>query len=90
MLEDMRDERLTIIFKRIQARARGKQMRVEFQKMLERKLVKRCCSDLSSIHMGQEQPKEEKQTTAILRYWTFRQHRFSCHHQQCKQGSTKP
>jgi len=37
MLEDMRDERLTIIFMRIQARARGKQMRVEFQKMLERK-----------------------------------------------------
>ena len=22
--------------------------------------------------------------------WTFRQHRFSCHHQQCMQGTTKP
>uniref|UniRef100_H2XVN7 Myosin motor domain-containing protein n=4 Tax=Ciona intestinalis TaxID=7719 RepID=H2XVN7_CIOIN len=36
-LEDMRDERLTIIITRMQSRGRGKQMRVEFKKMLERK-----------------------------------------------------
>uniref|UniRef100_H2YH64 Myosin motor domain-containing protein n=1 Tax=Ciona savignyi TaxID=51511 RepID=H2YH64_CIOSA len=36
-LEDMRDERLTKIITRIQSRARGKQMRIEFKKMLERK-----------------------------------------------------
>jgi len=37
LLEDMRDERLTIIITRMQARTRGKQMRIEFKKMLERK-----------------------------------------------------
>lgn len=36
-LEDMRDERLSKIITMIQARARGKQMRIEYQKMLERR-----------------------------------------------------
>ncbi len=37
VLEDMRDERLTVIITKIQSRARGKQMRIEFQKMFERR-----------------------------------------------------
>ena len=33
--------------------------------------------------------KEEKQIHSKSQNWTFRQHRFSCHHQQCMRGSTK-
>ncbi|XP_039253980.1 myosin heavy chain, skeletal muscle, adult-like [Styela clava] len=36
-LEDMRDERLSMILTMLQARVRGKQMRIEYQKMLERR-----------------------------------------------------
>lgn len=36
-LEEMRDERLAKILTLIQARARGKLMRIEFQKIVERR-----------------------------------------------------
>merc|ERR1719322_180768 len=42
VLEDMRDERLSVIITKIQSRARGKQMRVEFQKMYERRQACAC------------------------------------------------
>ena len=35
-LEDRRDDLLAIIMTKLQARARGKLMRIEFQKMVER------------------------------------------------------
>ena len=35
-LEDKRDEILAVIMTKMQSRARGKLMRIEFQKMLER------------------------------------------------------
>jgi len=41
-LEDRRDDLLAIIMTKLQARARGKLMRIEFQKMVERARAARC------------------------------------------------
>jgi len=38
-LEDKRDEILSVIMTKMQAKARGKLMRIEFQRMLERQYV---------------------------------------------------
>ena len=32
---------------------------------------------------------EENKAIVIFKSWTFRIHRFSCHHHQCKQGSSE-
>ena len=42
----------------------------------------------NAIYMVQKETKEN-QRRSNSSTWTFQQHRFSCHHQQCKQGSTK-